>query len=81
MKRLLFVGGLIALSGCTSASSATRALQDAGYRDIQMTGYRWFLCDEKDTFSTGFSAIGPSGRRVTGAVCAGFLKGNTIRFD
>lgn len=73
------LGGVLA--GCTSETEATRALSGAGYSDIKMTGYRPFLCDEKDTLSTGFEATGPNGNRVSGAVCSGILKGATIRFD
>jgi hypothetical protein len=66
---------------CQSPETARKTLQDNGYTHIEITGYRWFICDEKDTFSTGFKAVTPSGKQVSGAVCSGFLKGNTIRFD
>jgi hypothetical protein len=69
------------LSGCTSEPEAERALSGAGYNNITMTGYRFFLCDERDSWSTGFKATGPSGQRVTGAVCSGVMKGATVRLD
>ncbi len=87
MKNINKIAALLAvcwsavLSGCTSETEATRALTGAGYTNITMTGYRFFLCDENDTWSTGFEATGPNGNRVSGAVCSGVLKGATIRLD
>lgn len=47
-----------------------------------MTGYDWLNCSEDDVFHDKFTAKGPTGRRVSGAVCAGLLfKGATIRLD
>jgi hypothetical protein len=82
MKRIILLGILVAtLTGCTDPKRATRVLNQQGFSDIQMTGYRFFICDKNDTFSTGFKAISPSGSDVTGAVCEGWLKGATVRFD
>lgn len=72
---------VLGTAGCTSADEANRALSGAGYKNVTITGYRFFLCDEKDTWSTGFEATGPSGRHVSGAVCSGIMKGATIRLD
>lgn len=73
------------LAGCTDNPGAMRALKGAGYHDIKITGYRFLGCDSgkgsDDNWHTGFDAVGPTGERVTGVVCAGFLKGNTIRTD
>lgn len=84
MKLLIGASTLTAVlgtTGCTSADEAHRALAGAGYKDVTITGYRFFLCDEKDTWSTGFEATGPSGQKVSGAVCSGIMKGATIRLD
>lgn len=82
MKKLAVIVALcIGICGCTSEGSATRALEGAGYHDIHITGYRVFGCSDKDDFHTGFEAIGPTGTRVTGVVCSGWLKGSTIRTD
>lgn len=67
--------------GCTSESDATRALAGVGYRDVQITGYRWWGCCKDDQFHTGFAATGPTGQRVSGVVCSGWMKGSTIRMD
>lgn len=82
MKKLLLATVLMAaVAGCTAPTKATKVLKDQGYTDIQITGYSWFMCSEQDTFSTGFRATAPSGAVVTGAVCSGFFKGYTIRFN
>ena len=80
MKKLALL--CIVLAGCTNPESATKVLQDAGYSDVKMTGYAWFACSKDDTFHTGFTAKGPSGRPVKGVVCEGLLfKSSTIRLD
>jgi len=71
-----------ALAGCTQPDHARQVLESAGYTEIQMTGYDWLNCSEDDVFHDKFTAKGPTGRRVSGAVCAGLLfKGATIRLD
>jgi len=73
---------LALLAGCTNESGATRALQGAGYTHIKLTGYRWLSCGKDDTYADGFEAIGPTGGKVSGTVCAGLMfKGSTIRLD
>lgn len=69
--------------GCnkTHEKSAIETLQNNGYTDITITGWRPFMKSDSDLFSTGFVAISPNGNTVSGAVCGGLLKGNTIRFD
>lgn len=69
------------LSACTKPDDTKRVLSDNGYTNIEITGYRMFKCDEKDTFCTGFSATSPIGKRVTGAVGSGIMKAYTIRLD
>ena len=81
MKKLFILIAAVALSACSQSDRATSALKDAGYTNIQTTGYAWFACSEKDTFATGFEAVGPTGRKVSGAVCSGVFKGQTIRLD
>jgi len=63
------------------AEGATRTLQASGFKDIKITGYKWFNGTE-DFYNTGFEATGPNGTRVSGNVSRGLLfKGSTIRFD
>ena len=67
---------------CTNDQSAKELLENEGYKNIQMTGYKFFSCSKDDFFHTGFSAINANGKFVSGTVCEGFLfKGKTIRFD
>jgi len=80
-KLLIAIAILALLGGCTDASTAQRVLHQQGYTNVVITGYRPFLGSQGDTYVTGFEATAPNGTRVTGAVCSGFLKGATIRFD
>ena len=74
-------GSALILSACTDAPKAERVLRQNGYTNIEITGYRAFMGGEEDTCVTGFKAKSPTGQIVTGAVCSGFMKGATIRFD
>lgn len=66
---------------CGASEERSRAaLEKSGYKDIEITGYSPFSCDEKDSFSTGFKATNPVGQRVEGVVCCGLLKNCTVRF-
>lgn len=82
MKQSILILAILALlAGCSSSDEATRALTGAGYTNIHITGYRFFGCDEKEQWRTGFEATGQNGRRVSGVVCSGVMKGATIRTD
>lgn len=71
----------LTVSACSDSDTATKALRGAGYTQVQITGYRFFACGERDSFHTGFAALGPTGVPVKGTVCSGWLKGATIRMD
>lgn len=75
----LFFFILFLLSGCNNSEEAINALQASGYRDITITGYKYFGCDRNDLFRIGFNAVGPTGIPASGVVCSGPLKGATIR--
>ena len=79
MKKILSAISILLLCACTAPDTATRALEGAGYTDIKITGWSAFSCSDSDDFATGFTAKGPTGKTVTGAVCSGLLKGATIR--
>jgi hypothetical protein len=78
---LVLLISLPLLAGCTDGSGARRVLEAQGFREIEITGYRFWGCGEQDTYKTGFSALAVSGDKVTGIVCGGWLKGSTVRFD
>ncbi len=82
MKRIrTFVVIALAFAGCTNESGARHALEAAGYHNIEIRGYE-FSCSKDDDTCTGFTAIGPTGVHVKGAVGCGYLfKGCTIRVD
>lgn len=79
MKKLLIVTTLVGLAGCSDPAGARKALEGAGYTDIEITGVAWTGCGQDDYEETGFKAKGPSGKQVEGAVCSGWPKGSTIR--
>lgn len=84
MKKLLsflLVTGVLLSSGCTKPVESERVLKQNGYKDVEITGYKMFSCSDKDTFSTGFKATSVNGSKVSGTVCSGLFKGNTIRLD
>lgn len=82
MKKLLPLVFLFGLVGCTDAPNATRVLTQNGYTDVAITGYKPFSCGDDYTFSTGFEATNIASKaHVTGTVCSGFLKGNSIKLD
>ena len=80
MKTIIILSTLL-LAGCDRPESAAKALEDAGYSDIHLSGYAFFSCERDDTFATRFVAKGPTGRDVSGAVCEGIFKSKTIRLE
>ena len=73
-----------ALSGPVFGSDAegtTRVLSAQGYKDIKITGYKWFN-GTKEYYNTGFEATAPNGTKVSGNVSRGlWFKGSTVRID
>jgi hypothetical protein len=72
---------IIVPKACTRPDHATRVLEQAGYSNITITGWRPFMAGKDEAISTGFEATSPTGQRVSGAVTGAWLKGSTIRFD
>lgn len=86
MKHLILICVLflssLAVTACSDEEAARKAVLDAGYTNVEITGYSPFSCSKGDDTCTGFRATGPSGRPVEGAVgCAwvGCGKGCTVR--
>lgn len=73
---------IMILFSCTDTSKAKKVLLDAGYHPIEVGGYGLLDCSQDDMYATRFKAYSPdSSRIVTGCVCQGWFKGNTIRLD
>jgi hypothetical protein len=83
MKILLSLSFLaLLLISCADPNQvAFSALENEEYSNIQLTGFGWFSCSNDDVFRTRFTATNSKGRKVTGTVCSGILKGATIRYD
>lgn len=81
MKPVLAIGLLLTLGACSDAPATVRAVENSGMTEARATGYRFWGCDEKDIFHTGFIARNARGQEVTGVVCSGWFKGATVRFD
>lgn len=78
--RICVAAVVLFLVSCSDETSTRRTLEGAGYSNISIEG--WGLgCPEYENTCTKFSATGPTGKRVKGAVGCGFLKGCTIRVD
>ena len=81
MKQIMVVACLLGVSACSDGDTAKRILSENGYTEIETNGFAWLSCSKDDTFKTSFRAKSPSGQHVKGAVCSGWFKGGTIRFD
>lgn len=81
IKTCTVLACLMALTACTRPDASRDVLVQQGYTKVNTGGYGFFACDEKDTFSTKFTATSPAGAEVSGVVCSGLFKGHTIRFN
>lgn len=79
---ILTTVAIAALSiACTDPSGAKRAVEANGLTDVQIGGYSGWGCSNDDTYHTKFTAKNVQGKTVSGVVCGGMLKRNTVRFD
>ncbi len=76
----LILLSLVLMTGCANPDKTTYVLQNDGYSDINITGYKAFSCAEEDLYATGFTAR-KNGNFIIGTVCGGGGVGYTIRFD
>ena len=78
---------MVGVSGCfVSEAKAVRALRASGFVDIKITNRSWFLlslrgCGEGDSVRFTATATDPRGEKVDVYLCAGLLKGATVRAD
>ena len=78
--RYLMIILMIFLISCTRSESTKDLLEDQGYENVEITGYRFFQCNDNELFRTGFKAENEQGNEITGTVCSGFFS-STIRYD
>jgi hypothetical protein len=76
-----FLLSMLLVTGCTDPRGTARVLEQNGYTDVEITGWRPLAADKGDYFATGFRAKSVTGTEVTGTVTRGWFKGNTIRLD
>lgn len=72
-------------AGFAAGEDGRKALESAGYENIELGTPARYKCSEKDTFSNTFTATNPRGNLVEGVVCCGWSAGCigkacTIRF-
>lgn len=60
--------------------AARSTLKAQGFTRVELTGHSYFACG-KDRKCSTFTAVGPSGEPVAGAVGCGWFKGCTVRID
>lgn len=66
-------------TGGVDKTNSKRALESAGFTEIEFTGYKFLSCGE-DIFRTGFKAKNVRSQQVNGVVCCGLFKNCTIRY-
>lgn len=67
---------------CPNATQARDVLEAEGYTNIKITGGSGTWACGGDASATGFTATGPTSRRVTGTVCCGLaFKACTVRVE
>ena len=69
--------------GEETKARATRLLMAHGYEDIKLDTVNVFACGKDDVMnrSVHFTALSSGGMRLEGAVCCGWVKDCTIRFE
>jgi len=79
MKKLVLMC-IVLMAGCTAPDRSRETLDNSGFTNIEIGGWAGLSCSDGDTYKTKFSATNPNGKRVTGVVCCGMMKGCTVRF-
>lgn len=72
--------GLFIMHGNVKSPPDTkRALKEAGYTEVTLTGYKPWACGS-DSISQGFMGKNRDGYQISGVVCSGLIaKATTIR--
>jgi hypothetical protein len=69
-----------AVPGCTQTEWARDTLEEAGFTEIDVGGWRPWSCGDGETFATAFAATNAAGDRVEGVVCCASRASCTVRF-
>lgn len=79
---VLIIWASLLFSGSCNISSpvARRLLAQEGVTDVLLGGHAYFSCGKDDTFSIRFSGT-KNGMAVKGAICGGWYKEYTIRYE
>lgn len=73
---------LALIYGWQDPINATRTLEAATIKPVQVGGIAWFACGAGDWYATRFVGTNSAGQTVSGEVCGGLLfKGSTVRFN
>ena len=83
MRNIFYTILLIFCLGCTNNKDfikGKKQLENQGYNKTIHNQYLLYQCDDKDNYSSGFTALDKKGNKVEGCICSGVLKGVTIRF-
>lgn len=81
IKIILAILLILSMAACTNGKKSYKVLENEGYKNIRITGWKAFKCSEDDLYSTGFEADNANNKHVSGTVCGGGFKGYTIRID
>jgi len=69
------------LTSCgVNPNEGRRVLESQGLSKVEIGGWSFFGCSERDTFRSKFTAVGVNGKPVNGVLCSSFLKGVTVRY-
>lgn len=71
---------LLILSSCTSEEHVKKYAEMYGWESYKIQGYSLWGCSKDDIWHTKFTAI-KNGKKISGVVCKGLLKGSTLRLD
>ncbi len=80
MKKMILIAAILATGCQVSQSDADKTFRAYGFTNVQLTGYSFFGCEEDNTFRSNFTATGPTGQPVSGAICCGWVFGCHLKF-
>jgi hypothetical protein len=79
MKRFVILAALF-LAACTSRDTATEAVSDMGFTDIEIIGTSVFGCKDDEFYGKEFKAKNAQGKEVNGVVCSSWFSSSVRLF-